>query len=287
MNSEFPLLSIIIPCFNDFKYIKTAIDSANNQSYSNTEIIVIDDGSDQRTKAILKTLEPEIDLLITQENRGPSAARNAGIRIAKGEYILVLDSDDYFDSYFCEKAINIFLSNNKVIIVTCYARWFEENGRFKIFKPRGGKITDLLFTNIAMGSVMFIKEHWKRVNGYDEQLIKGYEDWEFYIRLHKDGGETYVIPEVLFNYRNKDNSRNSIAKKHKYNLLKYIYIKHVDIYTEHFETFITKWLDVSEKNEHFKQQVMDSLEYKIGYNLLKPFKYFGFLKKKSSKNISS
>ncbi len=269
-------ISIVIACYNDHEYIEQAVQSALDQTYENKEIIIVDDGSDQRTKAILKMLEPKIDLLITQENSGPGAARNAGIRIAKGEYILVLDSDDYFDSFFCEKAINIFLSNNNVVLVTCYTRWFEETGRFKIFKPRGGKITDLLFSNIAMGSSMFMKENWKKVNGYDQQLIKGYEDWEFYIRLHKDGGETYVIPEVLFHYRKKINSRNDVANKHKYELLEYIYLKHNSLYKDNFEIFIKHFLGILKLREIQQLKLAQQLDFRIGNFILKPFRMIKF-----------
>lgn len=59
-----------------------------------------------------------------------------------------------------------------------------------------------------MGSSMFRKKDWILAAGYDENMQKGYEDWEFYIRILKNGGTAKVIPEVLFNYRNKPNSRN-------------------------------------------------------------------------------
>ena len=98
-----PLISIIIPCYNDAKYIEQSVNSALNQTYSNKEVIVVDDGSNVETKQILKKLEPKLIKLITQENKGQSTARNVGINAAKGEYILTLDSDDYFEPTFLEK----------------------------------------------------------------------------------------------------------------------------------------------------------------------------------------
>ncbi|PKD21142.1 hypothetical protein APR41_12055 [Salegentibacter salinarum] len=273
------IISIIIPCFNDAEYIEQAINSALVQSWPKKEVIVVDDGSHTDTKIKLKSLEPRINRLITQENKGVSAARNEGIKVAKGEYILVLDSDDYFEPKFCEKAIDVLLKDTDVKLVTCYSNWFSK-GNNKLFKPSGGQLEDILLKNIAMGSSMFRKSDWKAVGGYDEIMLKGFEDWEFYIRLLKNGGYAYVIPEMLFNYRNKQNSRNKKANLAMYAIKEYIYNKHAELYKEHFSLFIHEWLKSTKKNEAFKQQVMDSVDYKIGNKLLKPLRALGMFKKK-------
>lgn len=265
-------ISIIIPCYNDHLYLEEAVQSASAQTWENKEIILVDDGSNVETKNVIKSLEYLVDILITQENQGVSAARNNGIKAATGDYILVLDSDDYFDSSFCEKAINNFQTKNEIVLITCYTRWFEETGQFKIFKPLGGKIPHLLFNNIAMGSSIFKKRDWKKVNGYDEQMNLGYEDWEYYIRLHKDGGETYVIPEVLFHYRKKETSRNAIANKHKYELLEYIYLKHADLYKENFEIFVKKILHSLAMEETKNKKIFRSREYEAGKFIVGPAK---------------
>ena len=104
------LTSIIIPCYNDAQYIEQSVLSAVNQTYPYIEVIVVDDGSNAETKKILKKLESKIFKLITQENYGQSKARNIGIEAANGDYILVLDSDDYIESTFCEKACATYRS---------------------------------------------------------------------------------------------------------------------------------------------------------------------------------
>ena len=247
-----PLISIIIPCYNDVQFIEQSVNSALNQTYPNKEVIVVDDGSNAETKAILKKLEPQITKLMTQENQGQSTARNVGIKEAKGEYILVLDSDDYFDSTFCEKAITIFLANEEVKIITCYSNRIYENNYTAVFKPQGGQLEDFLLNNCAMGSAMFKKNDWQKINGYDEAMRKGFEDWEFYIRLLKDGGRTDVITEPLFNYRLRNDSTTSKANQIKYDLLKYIYLKHQDLYKEHYEFFIVHLLSRIEREEKEK-----------------------------------
>ncbi len=274
-------ISIIIACYNDHEYIEQAIQSALDQTYKNKEIIVVDDGSNAKTKAILKELEPKLDFLITQNNKGVSIARNKGIEAATGKYILVLDSDDFFEPTFCVKAIEAFQKNSDIKIVTCYVNWFNTKNNSTEFKPEGGSVKDALISNVAMGSSMFRKHDWQLIGGYDQSMLEGYEDWEFYLRILKSGGKVGVIPEVLFNYRNKKNSRNKKANRSKYEILEYIYTKHADIYKEHFDFFIHEWLKSIRKSEAFKQQVMDSLDYKIGHKLLKPFRLMGFFKNKN------
>jgi hypothetical protein len=130
--------------------------------------------------------------------------------------------------------------------------------------------------------VIFRKKDFDLVGGYDVNMQKGFEDWEFYIRLLKSGGHASIIPEVLFNYRNKQNSRNEKANLKKYDILEYIYNKHADLYKEHFSLFIHEWLKSNRRSEAFKQQVMDSLDYKIGNKILKPFRSLGLFKRKQN-----
>lgn len=273
MKKNPPLVSIIIPCYNDAKYIEQSINSALNQNYSNKEVIVIDDGSNAKTKGILKKLEHQITKLITQENKGQSTARNVGIREAKGEYILTLDSDDYFESTFCEKAIEKFTLNIDTKIVTCHANRIFGNHRRDVFKPNGGKIEDFLLRNCAMGSAMFKKFDWNEISGYDEKMRSGFEDWEFYIRLLKRGGSAYVIAEPLFNYRLRNDSTTSKANKIKYELLRSIYFKHHNLFKTNYELFVTHLLYRIESEEKEKIKNTQRIEFQIGKSVLRPFRW--------------
>ena len=272
-------ISVIIPCYNDTDHIEKSIDSALNQSHKNLEVIVIDDGSNDNTKRILKSLEPKIDILLSQENKGPSAARNKGVESATGEYLLILDSDDYFEPDFCEKAVAIMEENPNVKIVTCYARWFIDETNFQIYKPKGGPVEDFLISNSAVGNSLIRRRDFLDCKGYDEDLKSGFEDWELFIRLLATGGKAQVIPEILFHYRKRENSRSSQAMEKKYELQEYIYNKHSEIYKEFFATFVHEWFQGVKKSEMFKQQVMDSLDFRVGNKILKPFRYFGFFKR--------
>lgn len=268
-----PLISIIIPCFNDAQYIEQSVKSALNQTYPYIEVIVVDDGSNAETKAVLKKLEPSITKLIVQENKGQSTARNVGIKEAKGDYILVLDSDDYFEPTFCEKAVAVFESKKEVKIITSFVNRLIDDKIVDVFKPYGGELKDFLLNNCAMGSAMFKKIDWNKINGYDELMRKGFEDWEFYIRLLQNGGETFVIQRPLFNYRLRNDSTTPKANKIKYALLKYIYFKHKDLYTVNYELFITHLLGKIEREEIEKIKNTQRLEFKIGKAILKPMRW--------------
>jgi len=270
MREKTNLISIIIPCFNDHEYIEQAVQSALDQTYENKEIIVVDDGSNAKTRAVLKNFESKIDLLITQDNQGQSIARNNGIKKATGEYILNLDSDDYFEKSFCGRAVKKFLEDSQIKIITCHARRFDEKGEIDVFVPRGGNLENFLFANAALGSVMFKKTDWEKTGGYEEELpILGFEDWEFYIQLLKSGGYAYIIPEVLFNYQIRENSTTNRIKDLKFDKLKNIIFKHSDLYKENFDLLILDLIERLKAEEKEKIKNRERIEFNLGNSLLK------------------
>lgn len=267
------LISIIIPCYNDAEYIEQAVLSALNQTYTNKEVIVVDDGSNAETKAVLKKLEPKITKLITQENKGQSTARNVGINEAKGEYILILDSDDFFEDTFCEKAIQVLLNNNEVKIATCEANLLFSDGSKEVYKPRGGSISNFIYSNGALGTSLFKKEDWQNCGGYDESMRKGFEDWEFFIRLLKNGGTVEIINEPLYNYRKRTNSTTSKANTIKYDLQYYIYTKHKALYVADYDNFVAKLLENASNMEKQLEKQFQKIDFQIGNKILKPFRF--------------
>ncbi|EMR14352.1 family 2 glycosyl transferase [Methylophaga lonarensis MPL] len=118
-----PLVSIVIPCYNRERYITDALNSALNQTYSNIEIIVVDDGSTDKTLEVLSGYADKIQI-ISQTNKGVSAARNAGFYASKGDYVVFLDSDDWMSDDLVEKhvqtakifpEVDIYCSDNRGI----------------------------------------------------------------------------------------------------------------------------------------------------------------------------
>lgn len=266
------LISIVIPCYNDAQYIEQSVQSALDQTYPFKEVIVVDDGSNLETKAVLKKLEPKITKLITQENQGQSRARNVGIQFAKGEYIMVLDSDDYLEPTFCEVAFEVFKIQKSIKIVTCQAYLIIPNENKILYTPNGGNIQSFLFSNAALGSSMFQKKDWTKSHGYDELMRKGFEDWEFFIRILKDGGKAFVIQKPLYNYRKRANTTTSKANKKRYELIEYILLKHMDLYQYHFEDVIGFYTKQLQKKDTEINRLYQKIDFKLGSFILKPFR---------------
>ncbi|WP_282017520.1 glycosyltransferase [Salegentibacter mishustinae] len=266
------LISAVIPCYNDGAYIEDAVNSVKLQTHSPIEIIVVDDGSSISTKNVLANLESKIDLLIVQENLGPSKARNKGIAKAKGEFILVLDSDDYFEPTFCDKAIQVFREKREVKIISSHTKLHFTDGSFQLYKPKGGDLKKFLFGNHSTGSCLIRKSSWLEVGGYDETMRTGFEDWEFYIRILAQGGRAFTINEVLLNYRKRNDSTTKKANSERYNLWKYIFTKHSNIYCENFEDFLEFFLFKLKREEEEKIKNRNRLEFRLGEMLLKPLK---------------
>ena len=122
INEMLPTISIIIPMYNTESYIKKCLNSIVGQTYQNLEIIVVDDGSTDNGKQIVKELMLKDDRisLIESPNEGVSNARNKGILIAKGKYVLFIDSDDYVDSDYVEKLVGEAISENADLVICGY-----------------------------------------------------------------------------------------------------------------------------------------------------------------------
>lgn len=126
-------VSVIIPIYNVEKYLRQCLDSVVNQTLKDIEIICVDDGSSDNSLSILSEYEGKYEnvKVIKQANAGAGAARNNGMRIAKGEYLLFLDSDDFFEHNMLEEAYNQAKRDDADIAVFNSNQFFEETGEFK------------------------------------------------------------------------------------------------------------------------------------------------------------
>jgi glycosyltransferase involved in cell wall biosynthesis len=121
-----PLVSIIIPVYNSEIYLAECIESAINQIHSNTEIIIVDDGSTDNSLQIARNFENEKVRVLNQDNRGASAARNTGLKEAKGSYIQFLDADDLLSPDKIEEQIKC-LNGSITHLALCHTVHFDEN----------------------------------------------------------------------------------------------------------------------------------------------------------------
>ncbi len=211
-----PVFSIIIPCFNQSVYLDDCFQSLFKQKFKSWEAILVNDGSTDQTEAFggnLVNRDPRIRY-IEQENQGLSAARNAGMKIAKGEFLLFLDADDWLESNCLESYARVIQSYSGVSIFCCgYAYWDKPSGRrfHRHLPSNNGKIYPGVLThNIGpCHSILIRRSFAKTLGGFDTSL-KSCEDWDFWIRAGKMGAEIVSISEVLVAYRYvpKSMSRN-------------------------------------------------------------------------------
>jgi glycosyltransferase involved in cell wall biosynthesis len=234
-----PFISVVIPCYNDGKYLPETIAKLSLQTYQHFEIIVVNDGStDPLTLAVLNELSSKNIKVLHKENGRMASARNYGVKQATGSIVVALDADDYFDPSFFEKGISVLATNENVAVVTSYIQLFGEMK--KVAKPRGGNEYNFLFTNQCPACAMVRKSVWDAVEGYDEAMIKGYEDWEFYIRITQKGWLIHVIPEKLLYYRQTTKSvHKNDTLTHRAQLVDYIVSKHKEWYLEKLKELIT------------------------------------------------
>lgn len=225
-----PVVSIIVPCYNQAAFLPEALNSVIEQTYADWEVIIINDGSTDNTAEVAGryvVLDNRIRL-VNQENMGVSAARNVGLREARGKYIVALDGDDIIAPQYIEKTLKMFSEENDTDVA--YTQWgfFGVNDKAPELKYMGYR--QLLVNNTVYCSAMYRREDALRIGGYDENMHTGFEDWEFFIRLLDEHSKVVQIPETLFFYRIKDVSRNTVANEREAEVDFYIYKKHLDVY---------------------------------------------------------
>lgn len=203
MNAQ-PLVSVIIPSYNSGEYITETINSILKQSYKNIEIIVVDDGSTDRTARILQNYIKNNNIkYILQENRGVSRARNTGIASSKGGIVALCDADDVWVENKLELQVPLF-NNQDVALVYGGTEVFGDDididmDHSKAFK-RGGIFDDLMRGNfICTSSTLIRKEVIKKVGGFDEKL-KFVEDLDLWLRITSKYKADFT-PERVVKYR--------------------------------------------------------------------------------------
>lgn len=213
-----PKVSVIIPVYNCELYIAQAIESVLNQTYTDYEIIVINDGSTDNTYQVLQPYMKKIRYF-SQENKGLSATRNQGIKMAKGKLISLLDADDLFLYYKLQEQVAIFEAEPSIGLVQSGWRVVNEKGeKIEDVKPWHKSpeldlVTWLKWKATNPSGMMFRKEWLERVNGFNEDLRR-LEDFDIVIRLALAGCQATWFPKVAVCYRQHrgNMTRNLLAQ---------------------------------------------------------------------------
>ncbi|MBR2880705.1 MAG: glycosyltransferase family 2 protein [Oscillospiraceae bacterium] len=233
-----PKISIIIPVYNSEKYLNKCLDSVFSQSFKDFEIIIVNDGSPDNSQAIIDSYKAEYPGKICafmQENAGQASARNRGLRSARGEFVMFLDSDDYLHPEAFEKAISCAEANSSDIV--CFNMFFDTDGRIEEFNYRIFESDDPIkkyILNETSPCNKLIKRELLQNNAlrFREGII--YEDHELIPRLALFTDKISFIDDRLYYYVIHSDSTMRRAKFSP--KLKNIYIATDSLKNVFFET---------------------------------------------------
>ena len=225
------MISVIIPTYNREKKLIRAIESILNQTYQDFEILVVDDGSTDRTRDLVEEIDDRRIKYLYQENQGACVARNYGIACSKGNYIAFQDSDDLWLPEKLEKQLRIFQSNENIDIVCCKTSCVRLDGT-KIYPMKDfqeGLIDNIRGPiGISTQTIMIKKEVTKRVK-FDPKVTR-YQDLDFLLTAKKKFN-IYCMNEYLVErFLNDDSITNHPERV--YNMEQYFEKKYKDIFNE-------------------------------------------------------
>lgn len=214
---EHPIVSIVLPVKNGSDYINKAIDSILAQTFTNFELIVIDDGSDDNTAQIVRAYDDPRIILICQENQGVSRASNRGFELSRGKYITRHDHDDLSMPTRIEKQVKFLETHPECSFVGTWAQiWVGDKPTDRVHRhpTSSGQLAFALLFNspFVHSSCLYRKEVFNSTGGYtgDSDRVPP-EDYEYFSRISR-GYPMANIPEVLVVYREVSNSMSSMLR---------------------------------------------------------------------------
>jgi glycosyltransferase involved in cell wall biosynthesis len=274
-----PLVSIIMPAYNAEKTIVESIESVLRQTYINWELIVVNDGSKDRTSAVVWAINDERVRLIEQENGCVANARNNGINNSKGEYIAFLDSDDLWVEDKLERQIGVLVGGKHKM---CFSKTW-------CFRENSNQISDcfvnvpldfddrdkiLIYDFIPILTVLLAKDVLDEVGHFDETL-RGVEDWDMWIRVLQKY-EAIYLDEFLAKYRISSSGLSGNFEKHYIEEEK-VWLKHIDLYSieisSYRQWFADKKLTIIAKQNN---DIFNFLKY-LSKLLRRPNLFFEYL----------
>lgn len=226
MNKKYPLVSVIVPNFNHYKYLKQRLNSIFNQTYPNFEVILLDDCSTDRSQEILLEYARNLKVshcVFNETNSGNTFIQwNKGIELAKGDYIWIAESDDFCEFNFLEKLIQPFLEDSQITLVYCQSNRVDEIGNITgswlnhtddldtelfltTFVMDGNEFIErfLIYKNVIPNAsgVLFQKARVVEIDELDiDPLLKTCGDWLFYLKMATNRKVAFVY-KSLNNFR--------------------------------------------------------------------------------------
>jgi glycosyltransferase involved in cell wall biosynthesis len=227
-----PTVSVIIPSYQQEEFLGDAVASVVAQTWTDWEIVIVDDGStDATVETALRLIEKHPDRrlrLLRQQNQGVSSARNNAIAASTGRYILPLDADDMLAPQMLEKTVALLESDRSVSIAYTDYEWFGVESR---------RVTAGVWTTNAMCVMnqlgyccLYRRGTWAGAGGYNSGQTH-YEDWDFWLACIEKGYTARRVPESLFLYRLRPGTRTDEALLRHTELLRELAANHPPLFT--------------------------------------------------------
>ena len=206
-----PLLSVVIPAFNVQDFIGPAIESVLSQSFRDMEVIIVDDGSTDTTSQVIAQFHDPRIRVIHKLNGGLAAARNSGIREARGNYIALLDGDDIWFPGYAESHVVAMESDPHVGITHNYLAYInetgEKTGQLLVTRKKSATLREMVIRNHPNGGQVVVRRKCFEEAGLFNEALRACEDQEMWVRiLHRTHYYPKLIPTVLAGYRVRDSS---------------------------------------------------------------------------------
>lgn len=248
-------ISVVVPSYNREKTITRCIKSIAGQSLPPYEIIVVDDGSTDRTLMILDNMPYDNLRVIRQNHRGAQAARNLGIINARGEYITFLDSDDEWLPDMLAETVDCFLKEgcDSVIYADCYRSDGHKKTIWRLPDCTASSYASLLKYSGPMFQSLLVKKEWLLEIGLLDENIPAYQEWDTAIRLAKKHKFVHIKKPMFIYYLHNG---ETISKDKKKDIAGYGYIVH-----KHRKEILNIH-GITQLNRHYKKLIKKCLQNK-------------------------
>ncbi len=226
-----PRVSVVIPCFNYGRYLEKAVESLLAQTFQDVEVIVVDDGSTDDSLEVARRLEaahPQVSVL-AQPNAGqPAIARNNGIALARGEYVLCLDADDHLHPRFLEECVAALDDDPSISIAYGDQQNFGADDVFHVHPEYD--FARLARCNLIGTASVFRRAAWEDVGGYRTN-VRGYEDWDFWVSCGERGHHGKRVQSALWYYRSSEDGLAAAVDDRDQRLKAQVVLNHPRVYT--------------------------------------------------------
>lgn len=207
MPADQPTATCVIPCYNHGRFVADAVASCLAQADAAVDVVLVDDGSDDgHTPGACDALAGPRVRVVRQQNAGLPAARNAGAALARGEFLVFLDADDWIEPAFvailARELRDAAHADEHADLSHAYCQErLTDRGAGVVWRVPDWDLPLLLLTNLHPVTTLLRRDRFEAVGGFDRRMDKGYEDWDLWLRLAAIGCRGVRVRQPLFNWR--------------------------------------------------------------------------------------